>query len=108
MKHYINDETGEVKGFIFEGARPMTEKEWSEYRNQPLTAEQLAQARQSEMVSELNWCDLQLKLHASSDRRALATLDDIHTYARACRDHVRDVDKDGTLEIVGEQPVRPE
>ncbi|PML45207.1 hypothetical protein BCT76_02780 [Vibrio tasmaniensis] len=73
-----------------------------------VTSHNMEQIRQSEMLTELNWCDLQLKLHQSSDNRAIATLGDIYTYARACRDHVRDYDKNGYLDIIGEKPVRPQ
>lgn len=81
---------------------------WIEYQEivtpSPTDA-QLAKVAQSEMVHELDWCDLQIKLHTSSDRRAIATIEDIYAYARACRDYVQNID--GELIIVGDKPVRP-
>lgn len=71
-----------------------------------LTLRQLASIAQTEMVNELNWCDLQVKLHQSNDSRAVATLEDIFAYARSCRDYVRNLD--GVLTIVGDKPSRPE
>ncbi|AUS00335.1 hypothetical protein NVP1273O_58 [Vibrio phage 1.273.O._10N.286.54.C7] len=71
-----------------------------------LTPEQLANIAQSEMVNELNWCDLQIKLHQSSDSRAVTTLENIFAYARSCRDYVRNLD--GVLTIVCDKPSRPE
>lgn len=71
-----------------------------------LTPEQLANIAQSEMVNELNWCDLQIKLHQSSDGRAVSTLENIFAYARSCRDYVRNID--GVLTIIGDKPSRPE
>ena len=71
-----------------------------------LTPEQLAGIAQTEMVNELNWCDMQVKLHQSSDDRAIAELDDVFSYARSCRDYVRNLD--GVLTIVGDKPSRPE
>ncbi|CAH9016896.1 conserved hypothetical protein [Vibrio phage 217E38-1] len=70
------------------------------------TIEQLSITAQAEMINELNWCDLQIKLHQSSDSRAVATLEDIFAYARHCRDYVRNLD--GVLTIVGDMPSRPE
>lgn len=70
-----------------------------------ITALELAQIAQSEMIAELNWCDLQIKLHASSDKRAVSKLDDIYAYARACRDYVQNID--GELTIMTDKPVRP-
>lgn len=67
--------------------------------------EKLAQQAQLEMISELNWCDLQIKLHESRDRRSVATIEDVYSHSRACRDHVQNVD--GTLAIVGDKPERP-
>lgn len=69
------------------------------------TDEQLATVAQCEMVHELSWCDLQIKLHASSDRRAVAAIDNIHAYARGCRDYVQHID--GVLTIVGDKPTKP-
>jgi len=69
------------------------------------TPDQLANIAQTEMIIELNWCDLQVKLHQSSDSRAVATLDDIFSYARSCRDYVRNLE--GLLTISGDKPSRP-
>ena len=66
-----------------------------------------AQVSQSEMISELDWVDLQLKYHASGDtKRSVSTVDLLNQYAIACRDYVQNID--GILTIVGEKPVRPE
>lgn len=69
------------------------------------TSEQLAVIAQTEMIIELNWCDMQVKLHQSSDDRAIAELEDIFSYARSCRDYVRNLD--GVLTVVGDKPSRP-
>lgn len=36
---------------------------------------------------ELEWCDLQVKLHKSSDHRAVKTIDDIYRYSRELREY---------------------
>ncbi len=66
----------------------------------------LAQVAQAEIITELNWVDLQLKYHSAGDtKRKVATLPKMKAYAVACRDYVRNFD--GVLTIVGEKPVRP-
>ena len=67
--------------------------------------EESAKIAQSLMINELDWCDLQIKLHNSSDKRAKSSLEEIYRYSRECRDYVRLID--GTLEISGKAPVRP-
>ncbi|AUR82876.1 hypothetical protein NVP1029O_43 [Vibrio phage 1.029.O._10N.261.55.A7] len=49
MKHYINDKTGIVKGFKFDGARVMTPEEFDSYRNPPPTLDALREAKKSEL-----------------------------------------------------------
>lgn len=34
---------------------------------------------------QLDWCDLQIKLHQSSDTRAVKTIDDVYRYSRELR-----------------------
>lgn len=93
-----------VDGFeglrIISGVYPFETEEY-----QKDESEEIAKIAQSLMIAELNWCDLQVKLHNSSDKRAISSLDEIYRYSRECRDYVRLID--GTLEISGKEPVRP-
>ncbi len=69
--------------------------------------EQLAQAAQADMQTELEWVDLQLKYHATSDAsRSVSTVESLNRYAIQCRDYVRNID--GVLTIAGDKPTRPE
>jgi hypothetical protein len=68
--------------------------------------EHLASIEQVEMMSELNWVDIQLKYHSTGDtKRATISLDSLNSYAIKCRDYVQNID--GVLTIVGDKPVRP-
>lgn len=72
-----------------------------------LSSDELALVAQSEMITELEWVDLQLKYHHTNDiRRAVSTIENLSKYAAACRDYVRN--SDGVLTIFGERPARPE
>lgn len=46
--HYINKETREVKGFMFDGAVEMTASEWQEYKVKPGGSDNTAE-------TEYNW-----------------------------------------------------
>lgn len=41
---------------------------------------------------QLIWCDMQIKLHQSSDKRAVKTIEDIYRYSRELRDYTTIVD----------------
>lgn len=68
--------------------------------------EQLSSQAQSEMKTELEWVDIQLKYNASGDAdRSKFTNEVLYAYAIACRDYVQNID--GVLTIVGDKPTRP-
>ncbi|HAS3380698.1 TPA: hypothetical protein I6122_003320 [Vibrio cholerae] len=57
--------------------------------------------------TELNYVDLQVKYHQSSDRRAISTCELWYEYARQLRDYTS-IDEHGFPVIVGaSRPVRP-
>lgn len=81
-----------------------TDGDW--VTNESKLNEHLASIEQTEMESELNWVDVQLKYHSTGDtKRAIISLDSLNSYAIKCRDHVQNID--GVLTIVGDKPVRP-
>lgn len=85
----------------------ITEEEVKLILNPALTVVQIAKAAQSEMIAELNWIDLQLKIHNTNDtKRMVSTVDLLCKYAIECRDYVQNIE--GVLAIVGDKPVRPE
>lgn len=49
---YINDTTGEVKGFPFDGAREMSQEEWDLFRNPPPTVDGIRSLKLSEIREE--------------------------------------------------------
>ena len=66
-----------------------------------------ALSAQSEMISDLKWCDLQIRYHETGDvKRAISTMDEIKSYAIECRDYVHNTESG--LVIVGEKPIRPQ
>lgn len=66
----------------------------------------LAEIRQEEMEAELTWCMIQRQYHITNDtKRMLIDIEDLNQYAIACRDHV--TNRNGTLVIVGDRPMRP-
>lgn len=52
MAKYINDETGVVKGFPFEGSREMTQEEWYAYKNPPKSTDELFTEEMAELNAE--------------------------------------------------------
>ena len=66
----------------------------------------LAEATQSEMVTEVDWADIEIKKHTEGHTRTVATLEELYAYKNACRDYVRNID--GVLTIVGDKPIRPQ
>ena len=50
-----------------------------------LPKQDIANLEHKWVVSELAWCDLQVKLHQSSDVRAVKTIDDVYRYSRDLR-----------------------
>ena len=85
---HLVDYLGSIPNLYTE-KQPAQGSEWDgDTDNWVKTPEQLAVEENAIMAQNLQWCDLQIKLHASSDSRAVATLDEIYAYARGCRNRV--------------------
>lgn len=52
---------------------------------------------------QLEWCDLQVKLHQSGDSRAVKTIDEIYRYSRDLRNYT--TVEDGQAKLLTEKPV---
>lgn len=68
-----------------------------------MTKQEIANMEHRWVKSQLEWCDLQKKLHHSQDERAISTIDAIYKYSRDLRSYT--TVKDGQAEILIERPV---
>lgn len=64
MGKYINDATGEVKGFPFDGAREMAQDEWDLFRSPPISVDECRCAKIAELRSE---CESKINAGFESD-----------------------------------------